>query len=109
MRSEVGSSSIGGLVSPRTSRRSERPASCDEAVKPAGVLAVHLAGHVGRKVLELLADVFLRLGPDAVGVRIVRAPHQRLDAHLLDQLGADAIVLERRLALPPPVLAGLEL
>ena len=42
-------------------------------------------------------------------MRIVGAPHQGLDAHLVDQLGAHAVVLERRLALPPPVLAGLQL
>src|SRR5437016_11764856 len=56
---------------------------------------------------ELLLDVARRLGPDAVGMRIVRPPHERLDAHLLDQLGADRIELEGGPALPAPVVARL--
>src|SRR5437899_8293022 len=58
---------------------------------------------------ELLLDVLRRLGPDPVGARIVRSPHERLDAHLVDQLGADLIELERRPALSPPVVARLHL
>src|SRR5207247_2408259 len=38
-----------------------------------------------------------------------RAPHQGLDAHLVDQLGPDAVELEGRAALAPPILAGLQL
>src|SRR5262249_14313024 len=40
---------------------------------------------------------------------IVRPPHERLDAHVLDQLGADRIELEGRPALPAPVIARLHL
>src|SRR5262245_46655566 len=64
----------------------------DQAVELAGVLAGDLMGDVGRQVAELLGDVFRGIGPDAVGMRIVGAPHQGLDAHILDQLGADAVV-----------------
>src|SRR5438094_328556 len=56
---------------------------------------------------ELLLDVARRLGPHAVGMRIVRPPHERLDAHLLDQLGPDRIELEGGPALATPVVARL--
>src|SRR5262249_12116164 len=42
-------------------------------------------------------------------MRIIGAPHQGLDANILDQLGADPVELERRPALAPPILARLEL
>src|SRR2546427_7464073 len=73
------------------------------------VLARDLVRDVGREVAELLGDVLRRLGPHAVGMRVVGAPHERLDAHVVDEPGADAIVLERRLALPAPVVARLHL
>src|SRR6266849_3136393 len=85
------------------------PPSTNQAVELSGVLAGHLPGDVGRQVRELLGDIFPRLRPHPIGVRIVGAPHQRLDAHLVDQLGAHAVVLEGRLALPAPVLAWLQL
>src|SRR5439155_8108572 len=50
-----------------------------------------------------------RLGPHAVAVRVVGAPHQGLDAHVLDELGADAVELECALALAAPVVARLHL
>src|SRR5688500_6681533 len=56
---------------------------------------------------ELLLDVLRGLGPYAVGVRIVGGPHERVDAHLVDEPRADAVELERRLALAPPVIARL--
>ena len=64
---------------------------------------------VGRQVAELLGDVLGGVRPHAVGVRVVGAPHQGLDAHVVDQLGADAVELEGGLALPPPVVARLHL
>src|SRR3989475_9680577 len=73
------------------------------------VLARDLVRDVGRQVAELLGDVLRRLRPDAVGMRVVGAPHERLDAHVVDQPGADAVVLERRLALAAPVVARLHL
>src|SRR5689334_8933599 len=89
----------------RSMRAMRAAASADQAVEPAGVLARDHARDLRRELLELLADVLLRLRPDAVGVRVVRPPHQRLRAHLVDELGADAVVLEGGLALAPPVLA----
>src|SRR6266478_8508653 len=77
----------------------------DQAVELAGILAGHLEGGFGRQMAELLFDVFLRFRPHAIRVRIVRTPHQRLYPHLLDQLGADAVELQRRLALAAPVFA----
>src|SRR4030095_7156780 len=79
----------------------------DQAVELAGVLARDLADHVGRQVAELLLDVLRRLGPHTVGGRGVRRPPERRVAHLVDDLGPDAVELERRLALAPPVVAGL--
>src|SRR5215831_7582868 len=104
---------------PGTAMPSERRALCatvamtppaglrDQPVELPRVLAGDLLHHVGGQVPELLLDVLGRLGPHAVGVRIVRGPHQRLHAHLVDELGADAVELERGLALPTPVVAGL--
>src|SRR2546425_11965621 len=77
----------------------------DQPVELAGVLTGDLGDDVRGQVAELLGDIFRRLGPDTVGMRIVGAPHERLDADIVDQLGADRIELERRLALPAPVLA----
>src|SRR5437667_4234864 len=78
-----------------------------EPVELARVLAGDLLRDVGRQVAELLLDVLRRLRPHAVAVRIVGAPHERLDAHVLDELGADAVELERALALAAPVIARL--
>ena len=52
-----------------------------------------------------------RLRPDPVRMRIVRPPHERLDAHVVDQLGPDLIELEGpgAAALPAPVVARLHL
>src|SRR6185503_17416906 len=79
------------LVIMRGLPRARPPGS---AVEAARVLAGHLVGDVGGQVLELLVDVLLRLRPHPVGVRVVGAPHQGLDAHLVDELGAHPIVLE---------------
>src|SRR2546422_1231589 len=80
-----------------------------QPVEPSRVLTRHLPRDVVGKMLELLGDVLGRLRPHAVGVRIVTAPHQRLDAHLVDQLGADPVVLEGRLALARQYSLGLSL
>src|ERR1700675_1290433 len=81
----------------------------DQAVEPTRVLAGDLAGHLGGQVPELFLDVLRRLRPDAVAVRVVGAPHERRDAHVVDQLGADAVELEGAFALPAPVVARLHL
>src|SRR5215471_9326153 len=81
----------------------------DQAVELPRVLAGDLVGYLGGQVPELLRDVFGRLRPHPIAVRIVGAPHERLHPHVLDELGADPVELEGRLALPPPVVAGLHL
>src|SRR5438128_1314938 len=81
----------------------------DQPVELAGVLAGDLGDDVRGQVAELLGDVLGRLRPDTVGMRVVGAPHQRLDTDVVDELGADGIELERRLALPAPVLARAHL
>src|SRR5438552_18971574 len=106
----VGGSSAGAVL--EISTNAEAAAICqriatllDQAVDAPRILARHLPDDVVRKMLELLADVLLGFRAHAVGVRIVGAPHQRLEAHLVDELRAHAVVLERRLALAPPVPA----
>src|SRR5713101_8918950 len=59
----------------------------DQTVEFPGVFTGDLVRRLGRQVAELLLDVLRGLGPDAVAVRVVGAPHERLDAHLVDQLG----------------------
>src|SRR5215470_1501348 len=81
----------------------------DQAVEIPCVLADDLVGHVRRQMAELLLDVLGGLGPHAVAVWIVGAPHERLHADVVDELGADAVELEGGLALPTPVVAGLHL
>src|SRR5262245_23126021 len=83
------------------------PRLLHQAVELPRVLAGDLVDDVGGQVAELLLDILRRLGPDAVGVRVVRGPHERLHAHLVDHLGADPVELEGRLALAPPVIARL--
>src|SRR5437899_3792847 len=80
-----------------------------EPVELTGVLTGDLVRDVGGQVAELLLDVLRRFRPHAVGMRVVRAPHEGLDAHVVDQLGADAIELKRALALAAPVVARLHL
>src|SRR4029077_4896554 len=77
-----------------------------QAVELGGVVAGYFAQDGGGQVAELLVDILGRIGPDAVRMRVVRAPHQGLDADVVDQLGPDAVVLERGLALAAPVFAG---
>src|SRR5215470_15501183 len=77
----------------------------DQAVELPRVLTGDLVRHLRGQVSKLLRDVLGRLGPHPVAVRIVRAPHERLHPHVLDELGADAVELEGRLALPPPIVA----
>src|SRR4051812_28311455 len=90
------------LVDSRRPGRTGR-SSVDQAVELAGVGAGDHARHLGRDLGELLLDVFVGVRPYAVAVRVVGAPHQALGAHVVDQLGADAVVLESGLALAAPV------
>src|SRR5437867_13039525 len=99
----VGGSSAGAVLETSATAEaaaiSQRIAALlDQAVEAPRVLARHLVDDVIRQMLELLADVLLGFGPHPVRMRIVGAPHQRLKAHLVDELRAHAVVLERRLA-----------
>jgi hypothetical protein len=80
----------------------------DEPVELGGVLAGDLVHDFRGEAGELLLDVFRGFGPDAVGVRVVRALHHRLDADIVDELGADRVERESRLALAAPIFAGLQ-
>src|SRR4051794_13737187 len=68
-----------------------RYASVDQPVEFAGVLARDLVHDLGREAGELLLDVFRGFRPHAVGVRVVGAPHQGLDADVVDELSADRV------------------
>src|SRR5437867_4231051 len=77
----------------------------DQAVELPRVLADDLVRHLGGQMTELLLDVLGGLRPHPVAVRIVGAPHEGLHPDVVDELGADAVELEGRLALPAPVVA----
>src|SRR5437667_11293485 len=65
-----------------------------QSVELPRVLARDLVRDIGRQVAALLGDVLRRLRPDAVWMRVVGAPHDRLGAHLGDQARPDADVRE---------------
>src|SRR5437870_6659476 len=96
------------LTRPSGGRDWSRPRSANEAVELARVLADDLTADVGSQVTELTLDELARVGPDAVGMGEVRAPHDVVDADLVEQLDADAIRLVGRLALAAPVLTRRE-
>src|SRR5689334_25390948 len=55
---------------------------------------------------ELVLDVLLRIGENAVGVGIIRSPHHSLGPELLQQRHTGIVVLESRTALTVPIIAG---
>src|SRR5262247_3219177 len=79
----------------------------DQSVELAGVLADDLALDGRADAGEVLGDPLLRVGPDAVGVRIVRAPHDVVLADQRDHRRDGRLVLVRRVPLPAPQLARL--
>src|SRR5438067_12347282 len=83
----------------------ETNASVDQAVKFGGVLASDLVHDIGRQAFELLHDVFRGFRPHAVGMGVIGTPHQRFDADVVDELGADPVELKGRAALPAPIFA----
>src|SRR3989442_11370904 len=83
--------------------------SGSQAVERGGVVADDLPPGGGRQVAELALDVLLGVGPHAVWMREVGAPHDLVGAELVDQLHADRVGLVRRPALPLPVAARLHL
>src|SRR5438034_1074 len=83
--------------------------SFDQAVELPRVLADDLVRHLGGQMAELLLDVLGGFRPHPIAVRIVGAPHEGLHADVVDELGADAVELEGRLALPAPVVGWLHL
>src|SRR3984957_3940620 len=83
--------------------------SVAEAVELRRVLAGELVDLVGGQPGELVLDELVRFRPHTVGMRVVGAPHNRLKADIVDQLGADAVELEGALAVAPPILARLQL
>src|SRR5579863_7562264 len=70
-----------------------------ETVEPRGVVADDFAPDGLRQFTEFAFDVFLRIGPDAVGMREIRTPHDVVRADFIDQPNADAVALIRRITL----------
>src|SRR5258708_6651180 len=79
----------------------------DQAVKFTGVFASDLALRSAGQMSELPFDMFLGIGKDAVGVRIIGGPHHGLYPHVIEVLGTYAVVLKARPALTAPVFARL--
>src|SRR5438445_7315861 len=74
-----------------------------ESVQLAGVVAEDLALDGRADRAEVLGDPLLRVGPDAFGMRVVRAPH---DVCLADEREHDLnrrLELIVRIALPSPL------
>src|SRR5262245_63530415 len=65
-----------------------------QPVELARVVAGDLPNRLGRQVTELLLDVLRGLGPHAIRMRVVGAPHEGLHAEVVDELGADGVELE---------------
>src|SRR5215470_15426376 len=79
----------------------------EEPVQLAGILAEDLALDRRADSAEILGDPLLRVGPDAVGMRIVRTPHDVVLADERDHDPDRRLVLIRRVALTAPELARL--
>src|SRR5262245_39643889 len=92
-------------VMPRANRSGVM--SLHEAVELARVLADDLALDRQAHPREVLGDPLLRVGPDPVGVRIVRTPHDVVLADERDHRGHRRLVLVRRVSLAAPELARL--
>src|SRR6516165_1083983 len=80
-----------------------------EAVEFGGVVADDLLADGCGEVAELALDVFLRVGPYAVGVREIRAPHDVVLAEFVDEFDANWVALIGGVALAAPVFAGRHL
>src|SRR5205823_7305094 len=80
-----------------------------EAIELHRIVAGDLALGLGRDGGQLAGQELLAVGPDAIGVREVRAPHDVVLAQVVEQLDADRVGLVGGVELPVPVLAGLPL
>src|SRR5260370_39899847 len=65
--------------------------SASEAVECLRVVADDLAPHVRGQMPELPLEILLRVGPHAVGMREVGAPHDLVGAELVQELDADRV------------------
>ena len=80
-----------------------------EAVEAGGVLPEDLGLDAWVDALHLAGDEVLAVGPDAVGVGEVGAPHDVVLAEDVDETDADWVALVGREALAAPVLRRLHL
>jgi hypothetical protein len=89
--SPVSSSGAGTSAPPNSARASVR--LIDQSIDLAALSQVILWAISGDRPANCSSMYF----KDAVGVRLVQAPHHHLDADAADQLGVDRIEPERRL------------
>src|SRR5713101_5688307 len=78
-------------------------------VEPGYVLAGDLAAHARRYLGEILVENALRVRPDAVGVRVVRAPDDVVLADQRDDRLQILVLLVGDVALAAEIVAGLQL
>src|SRR5260221_2002559 len=83
--------------------------SCIQVINLHRIVPRHLAPHVLGDAVQLAVEILLRVGPDTVGMRIVRAPHHIVLAKGVEQADADRIGLVGGVELPIPVVGGLHL
>src|SRR6476660_7329047 len=81
------------------------PTSEREAEHPGRVAADDRADVIVGDAVELVGVARLRVGPCALGVGVVVAPHERVEAGGLTVVDRDRVVHERRRALAPDELA----
>src|SRR5262245_15962050 len=98
----------GGLLQPTASAPAPRSGSEREAVELGDVAARDPEAIVRAGLLEVAGDDLLRMGPRRSLVRVVRGPHQLVDADKVAVGHADVVVDVGAVHLAPEVLAGLE-
>src|SRR5919198_652714 len=77
-----------------------------EMIQPGGVLAGNLHSLLVRNILEDVRHDLTGFGKRRLGVRIVRSPHQVLDADVRPQLDAEVVLLEADEDIAPEEIAG---
>src|SRR5437870_2450955 len=94
--------SVGKMTTPKSMGASVllKPVQLDD------VVAGDLATHARRDPTQVGVERLLRVGPDAVGVRIVCAPDDVVLAHDGDDRLQVVVLLIRGVALAPEVVAG---
>ena len=94
---------------PHTRGRDGARQRSGEVVEAGHVFAGDLAAHARRDLGEVLVEHALRVGPDAIGVRVVGAPNDVVLADQRDDRVEILVLLIGDIALPAEIVARLEL